>query len=34
MRKGEIDNGIKVYADPKLKYEVGVCSKAGKKAVL
>ena len=34
MRKGEIDNGIKVYADPKLRYEVGVCRNAGKKAVL
>jgi hypothetical protein len=34
MRKGEIDAGIKVYADPKLKYEVGTCRNAGKKAVL
>ena len=34
MRKSEIDEGIPVYADPKLKYEVGTCRNAGRKAIL
>jgi hypothetical protein len=34
MRKADVDNGIKVYADPKLKYEVGTCKVSARKAVL
>ena len=34
MRKAEVDKGIKVYADPKCKYEVGTCKVSARKAIL
>lgn len=34
MRKSEADNGIKVFSDPNLKYEVGTCKVSARKAIL
>jgi hypothetical protein len=34
MRRSEVTNGIKVYADKKLTRELGVCKSSGRRAVL